>query len=447
MDSQAQPLCDVWPKRIGRHDERIAKNRSMSTSEKNIIAGSVGSVLEWYDFAIYGYFTPIIATLFFPSDNKLTSLLATFGVFAVGFVARPVGSLIFGHIGDRTGRKRMLAVSIISMSIPTALIGLLPSYDKIGIVAPIVLTLLRIVQGLSVGGEMPGSVVFLVEHAPRGRRGFAGSWAVCGIWGEVLLGSGVATLISTIFPHSDVSSFAWRIPFLLGVAIAGVGVYIRKAVSESPTFESLRSSGYVSLAPILDALRDHWRLVAVTLLATYGYSVAGITFAIYMATYLSVETSMTLGEGLEIGTIGLVVAAGFSPLMGALSDRWGRKPLLLAGLAGIVILSYPGFLLLLHQNFTVDWTAQVGFALLLAAIGGPYPAAMVEQFPVQFRVTGIALGYNTAFALFGGTAPLIATLLIKETGSKAAPSFYLVFSAAVSLLVLFGLRETYRDQG
>ena len=419
---------------------------SSLTERKNLIAGLVGSVMEWYDFAIYGYFAPIIATLFFPTGDKFTSLIATFGVFAVGFVSRPIGSLLFGHLGDRAGRKRVLAASILLMALPTALIGLLPTYDRIGVAAPIVLTLLRVAQGLSVGGEMPGSAVFLVEHARPGRRGFAGSWAVFGISAGVLLGSGIATLLNAIFSHAAVVSFAWRIPFLLGVLIAGIGVYIRRAISESSTFESLKSSGDISSTPILDAFRDHWRLIVATLFATYGFAVAGVTFAIYMATYLSAETEITLAAGLEVSTICIAIMAILCPLMGALSDRVGRKPLLLAGFGGLLLFSYPGFLLLLHQSFYLDLTSQIVFAVLLAALGGVYPAAMVEHFPVRIRVTGIALSYNTAFAIFGGTAPLIATLLIKETGSKVGPSFYFMFSAAVSFLVFLRLRETYQDQ-
>jgi len=227
-------------------------------------------VLEWYDFALYGFFAPFIAKQFFPSDDQVSSLLATFGVFAVGFFMRPVGAVIFGILGDKLGRKRALEISVVMMAIPTTLIGVLPTHEQVGILAPILLTVIRLIQGVSVGGEFTGSISYVVEQAPYppGRRGFYSSWTVFSLLGGILLGSAISGLVTNILTPDQMLSFGWRLPFFLGIVIGVIGLYLRRGLDESPTFKRLKEAGQLSKRPIREALQNHWREIVIVIAAT-----------------------------------------------------------------------------------------------------------------------------------------------------------------------------------
>jgi MHS family proline/betaine transporter-like MFS transporter len=413
--------------------------------KKTLVAGSVGNVLEWYDFALYGYFAPIIAKLFFPAKDELASLLSTFGVFALGFLMRPLGAAIFGFVGDRVGRKKALMLSVILMAIPTTLLGVLPTYVQIGVAAPVLLTLLRLIQGISIGGEFTCSISFVVEHAPPSRRGFFGSWTVFSLLCGVLLGSAVSTFITSALSQDAITSWGWRVPFILGVLIGGVGLFLRTGIEESPIFKSLESSGNVSKAPIREALTQYRRETLTTVGATSVGSVTFYMIFVYMITFLSTETKVPYSSALEINTASMIVLMVLTPLMGTISDRIGRKLLLIAGSLIIAILSYPLFLLISRDKVLYDLAGQVVFALGLAMVFGPFGAMLVELFPTRVCMSAMSLGYNIGFAVFGGTAPLIATYLIKETGSKTAPSICLIVSALISLLIFLKLRETFQS--
>ncbi len=408
---------------------------------KILVAGSVGNVLEWYDFALYGYFAPILAGLFFPSDTPLVSLLSTFGVFAIGFFARPLGAVLFGHVGDTRGRKTALVWSVMLMAVPTGLLGLLPTYADIGVVAPILLTLLRILQGLSVGGEFAGSMAFLVEHAPPNRRGYAGSWSEFGAQVGILLGSGTSALLTTLLSPEALSSWGWRIPFLLGILVAGVAVYMRTGIDESPEFVRMRSARRVPRFPLRDVLvQQRVELVqAVGIILLYAASFY-LAF-VYLITYLSRNLHYPLDQALLSNTIGLAAFTALVPLMGALSDLIGRRLPLLIGATGLALLALPLFLLLGLRDFTPILMAQFAFAVLVACYAGPMCAAVVELFPPQGRYTAVSLAYNIGLALFGGTAPLIATFLIEQSGNMLSPAWYLIACAVLSgLAVLSTLR-------
>lgn len=413
---------------------------SPASIRRTLFAGAIGNVLEWYDFALYGYFAPVFAVLFFPSEHPSLSLMTAFGVFAIGFLARPLGAILFGYWGDTVGRRHALAWSVLFMAVPTCLVGALPTYERIGIAAPLALTFCRFLQGLSVGGEFTGSVTFLVEHAPRSQRGYIGSWAGFSAQVGALLGSGVGSLIAVTLTKDALHQWGWRVPFLLGGLIAAVGWYLRTRAAESPAFEQLHRAGALSTSPLRDVIADH-RLPLVQLIGlVWLHGVAFYLLYVYLTTYLVTVTTVPLGAVLTLNTGCMTILALLIPVAGRLSDSAGQKPLLIIGAGGLAIFSYPLFLWLTSDDLPSMITAQILFTVLVSCYMGPFFAAIAELFPARQRYTGLSLGYNIASALFGGTAPLVATLLIEWSGNTHAPSLYLSFCAAVSLAVAATLR-------
>ena len=412
-----------------------------SAMKRTLLAGAIGNVLEWYDFALYGYFAPVFAALFFPSDSPSISLISAFGVFAVGFLARPLGALLFGYWGDTLGRRNALAWSVLFMAIPTCLVGLLPTYATIGVVAPIALTLCRFLQGLSVGGEFTGSATFLVEHAAASQRGYVGSWAGFSAQIGALLGSGVGALTASSLAEEALRQWGWRIPFVMGGFIAVVGWYLRTKVPESPAFEAIRQAGNVTAFPVRDVFTMQRRAVAKVIGLVWLHGVAFYLLYVYLTTYLVTVTTTPLATVLVLNTICMTILALLIPVMGAWSDRIGQPPLLIAGAAGIALLSYPCFLWLTSQDLPRMITAQIVLTILVACYMGPFFAAVAELFPTSLRYTGLSIGYNIGAALFGGTAPLIATVLIEWSGNSLAPAFYLSLCATISLAVALKIHK------
>lgn len=412
-----------------------------SAMKKTLLAGAIGNVLEWYDFALYGYFAPVIAALFFPSYSPSVSLISAFGVFAVGFLARPLGALLFGYWGDTLGRRSALAWSVLLMAIPTCLVGFLPTYEAIGAIAPVALTLCRFFQGLSVGGEFTGSATFLVEHAAASQRGYAGSWAGFSAQIGALAGSGVGALITSSLADEALRQWGWRIPFVLGGLIAVVGWYLRTRVPESPAFETIRRAGGLASSPVRDVLTMQRLALAKVIGLVWLHGVAFYLLYVYLTTYLVTVTTVPLATVLFFNTGCMTLLALLIPLMGAWSDRIGQPPLLIAGAAGLALLSYPCFLWLASSDLPRMIAAQVLLTVLVAGYMGPFFAAIAELFPTPQRYTGLSVGYNIGAALFGGTAPLIAALFIEWSGNSLAPAFYLSLCATVSFAVTLTLRK------
>jgi MHS family proline/betaine transporter-like MFS transporter len=294
---------------------------SVGQQQRAILAGIAGNVMEWYDFTVYGYFAAVIGRQFFPAEDPISSLLAAFGVFAAGFLMRPFGSLVFGHIGDKMGHKAALTASVILMAVPTFLIGLLPTYQQIGIAAAVLLVLLRLLQGLSVGGEYTTSAIFLVERSNPGHRGFLGSFGPFGACGGVLLGSAVGAAITTILDQASVNGWGWRLPFILGISVGLSGLYIRRHMLDE-TVPQRRGSAVKS--PVPEALRTEWRTIARLVGLNAGYAVGFYLCFVYITTYLRQTDHLSASKALDINTIAIVVLLLLIPLAGALSDRLGR---------------------------------------------------------------------------------------------------------------------------
>lgn len=410
---------------------------------RTIVAGVIGNVLEWYDFALFGFLAPVIAPLFFPSENHLASLLDTFGVFALGFLMRPIGGILFGHIGDRIGRKQALQWSVILMAIPTTAIAFLPTYEQIGLAAPLLLTFIRMLQGISVGGEFIGSMSFLGEHAPPQRRGYFGSWCTFSSGLGNLLGCGVAALVASLIPDEFLRAWGWRLPFLAGLGVGLVGLWLRHGVAESPTFEQATRGGETVRVPLFDVIRHERQALLTTVGLTLMLSVGFYLPWVWLATWQSgINTPrLPLRTALLVDTIAMAVMIALTPLGGALSDRLGRRRVIGAGCAILTLAAYPLFLVFSLGNAVADLAGQLLIALCAALISGPAPAAFVELFPTRTRYSGIALAYNGTQALLGGTTPLVATWLIHQTGYANAPAFYLLGAALLCGLATWAMTD------
>jgi MFS transporter, MHS family, proline/betaine transporter len=407
-----------------------------------ILAGVIGNVLEWYDFAVYGYFVPVISQLFFPNQTPLVSLLLTFSVFGVGFVMRPVGSVVFGQYGDRHGRKRALSAVIFLMAVSTFAVGLLPTYASIGVLAPLLLVVARLAQGLSGGGEWGGAAAYLVEYALPGKRGLTGSWQQVSVGGGFLLGSLTAAMLTTWISPGDMLAWGWRIPFLLGVVVGIVGAIMRWRLDDTPKFAELEHQGRVARSPLTEAFTTYRKPTLLAFGITLHNTVGYYAVLIYLTTWLTNIVKMPRSTALWIGTVCLLVFVAVVPLMGALSDRIGRRPLFIASCVGYIVLAYPLFLLASTGVPAYALIAQLILVVLLALYAGPGPAVYCELFPTKVRYTALSVGYNIPVAIFGGFAPFIATWLIHATGNPLSPAFYVIAASLVTLVTMIWVKET-----
>lgn len=409
-----------------------------------VTSAAIGQFVEWYDFTVYAYSATVISLLFFPADNPVVGLLSTFAVYAVGFVMRPLGGIVFGHLGDKGGRRGVLALVILLMGGATLAVGLLPTYQQIGLAAPILLVVCRLLQGLSAGGEAMGSNSLVAEHAPAGKRGlfvgFTYSFAnVPPIFAALLV-----LLLTNALTADAFQSWGWRIPFLIGGVISFVGLYIRRRVDESPAFEAAREAKQVTRVPAASVLRHHAKPLAFTFAMAALSGLGFYTLTGYFVTYLTQSVKLPSNAALLANSIALVVAFVAMPLAGLASDRFGRKKVLAAGALLSALVAIPAYLLAGQGTLAGAVTGQSLLALALGIFFGPVGIAFLEAFPTNVRFSGSAIGYNAAYVVFGGTAPLLGVWLVDRTGSLLAPAVYMaVVAVAVFVAALF-MPETYR---
>lgn len=411
-----------------------------------MVAGLVGNVLEWYDFALYGYLAPVTSELFFPSHDPLVSLINAYIVFALGFMARPLGGFVLGRVGDRFGRRHLLAVSIAAMAVPTFLIGLLPTYATIGVWAPILLTLLRLVQGFSTGGEFTGSIVYLVEQAPPDRQGLYGSLANSGSMIGSLLGAGCGWLTSTLLSDQALHAWGWRLPFLTGLAVGALGLWLRVGIPETPVDQQRRAGEPGDNGSLRDTLLGSVRPMLLTAGLNWVASASYYVVFVWLVTEMTEVIKLPYRTALAIGTLGLMVGLGATAAMGLLSDRVGRRSLLAAGSLATAVAAVPLLMLALRGSVVDVVAAQLGLSVLTAVFLGVLPAVFVSLHRTAARCTVLSLGYNMALALFGGTAPLVATFLIKISGWPAAPALYIAATALVCAALLRFVPSSHRHE-
>ena len=407
---------------------------------RTVAAGAIGNILEWYDFAIYGYFAAAIGKTFFPREDHVAQVLAAFGIFAVGYLMRPLGGVIVGHIGDRLGRRAALSVSVAAMAIPTFLVGVLPGYEVLGELAPILLTVLRVVQGLSIGGEYTTSIVFLVEHARPDRRGLIGAMASFGATGGMLLGSATGAVLAASMPVEALNEWGWRIPFLLGLLVGLAGFLLRRHVADTlPQHTGGRP-------PLIETVRHHGTLLARLAGLSVFLAVSFYLVFLYVVDWLQYADGIAPARALSINTASMLAILPVIVCMGWLSDRIGRKPVMLAGAVIGLIGSWPLFWLMHHESTLLIMAAQFGFVLAIGMFGAVLPVIMVELTPPSVRCTAIALGYNVPLGIIGGLTPLAATWLVHRTGNDLSPAYMLMAASAVARITLLLSKESYRSR-
>ena len=409
-------------------------------------ASAIGTTIEWYDFFLFGVVTPLVFNkLFFPNFDPLVGTLLAYTTFFVGFISRPIGGIIFGHYGDRIGRKTVLVLTILIMGVATFLIGLLPTYASVGIWAPVMLLFLRIFQGIGIGGEWGGAVLMAVEHSPPGRRGFYGSWPQIGVPAGLLLSSGMVYLLSYL-PEADFYSWGWRIAFLISAVLVAVGLYIRLKIMETPAFTRIQESNKLVHVPFFELWRTHGKNTLLGLGARYIEGVTFNIFGVFVVGYLA----GTLGLPRQTALAGVMIASAIMivmlPIYGNLSDRIGRRRMF--GVAGILIgiLSFPAFWLMQTKEPLMIWIAiAVPFAFVYPAVYGPQAALFSELFDTRVRYTGISFVYQFSGIYASGLTPIIATALLPMGGNKPwLICLYVLAVSIVSALSVFAMTEAHK---
>jgi MFS transporter, MHS family, shikimate and dehydroshikimate transport protein len=410
------------------------------------LAGFVGTTMEWYDYFLYGAATALIFNqLYFPTVDPLIGTLAAFSAFAVGFVARPLGGIVFGHFGDKFGRKQNLIITLAIMGLATAAIGLLPTFETIGIWAPVLLVVLRILQGFAVGGEWGGAVLMTVEHAPDHKRGFYSSWVQMGVPAGIVLANGVFLLFETSLSEEAFLAWGWRVPFLLSIVLVAVGLYVRLRIEESPAFTQIHEHHAETQRPVMDVIRNQPRNVLISLGARLGDNVIFTIFEVFTLTYITQQ----VGLSESVALAGVLIGAGIElftiPLFGALTDRIGRRPVFMGGLVFCVIYIFPFFWLLnTAQPLLVVVSLVVALAIGHSAMYAPEASFFAELFDTRTRYSGASIGYQVAPIVGGGIAPAICTALLAWSGSYWPIALYMIAMGLIGVVSVYFAPETYK---
>ncbi|MFE0106683.1 MFS transporter [Streptomyces sp. NPDC059009] len=410
-------------------------------------ATALGNAMEWYDFGVYAYLAVIIGKEFFPSGNPTAQTLSSLATFAAAFLVRPIGGMVFGPLGDRVGRKKVLALTMIMMSSATLAIGLVPNYQAIGVWAPILLVLLRMVQGFSTGGEYGGAATFIAEYAPDKRRGFWGSFLEFGTLIGYTVAAVLVTALTALLSTDAMQSWGWRVPFLVAAPLGLIGLYLRVRLDESPAFQKLEEGGGPAEArekkSFKDAFVGQWRAMLLCIALVAAFNITDYMLLSYMPTYL---TQLGFGEagGLMSIVVVMLILMALINSVGRLSDRVGRKPVLMAGSVGFFVLAVPAFLLIKQGGQVAVFTGLLILGLALVCYLGAMSASLPALFPTDVRYSSLSIGFNVSVSLFGGTTPLVVAALIGATGNDLMPAFYTMLAGLVGIVAVAFMKETAR---
>lgn len=410
---------------------------------KEILSGMIGNGLEWYDYALYGHMSIVFSQLFFAQDQK-NSLILTFLIFATGFISRPAGAIFFGMVGDKWGRKKALTLSMMMMAVPTACIGLLPTYAQIGIAAPILLLIIRLLQGISMGGAYSGSISYVVEHAPADKRSTVGSVIKLSLVLGFLAGSLVSSLVASLVTEEQFYSWGWRLPFIAGVAIGLVGYYIRHNGEESPVYEQAKKDGSLSKSPVRDVFKHHPKKMLMAFTSYLFVTMPFYTVAIYMIAFSKKHLGLTESDALLANAISMCAMLVLIFPAARMADRYGRRTVLIAAIFAMMIALYPCFMLMQTGDFTNIVIGQCILTMIVGWYLAPMPALLVEIFPTSVRYTGMSLSYNIC-AIIGGLTPAIAESLIEYTQAPISILWIVVGAGVCSFIALFLYQDRWRE--
>jgi len=406
-------------------------------NRKLILSSAAANAFEWYDYTLFGHFAPIMGSKFFPDDDAGASLLKVFLVFAVGYLMRPIGGIFFGVLGDRFGRRAALSASMVCMALPTMLIGLLPTYETIGITATILMIIVRMMQGLSMGGALTSSISFVIEHTESKHRGFAGSFSMSSICIGILLGSLASYATRSLLTAEQFVDWGWRIPFLFGIIVMFIGIYIRKNMAETPLFEQMKVHKQLSQAPLKEVLTKYWFDILISIFINATGSVIFYLEAIYLTNFLKLNRDFAENTIDGFVNISYVVMAIITVVAGVISDRIGRRKIYIVNL--LLITSSIFFIMRVFEYESVEYVigAQIFLATLAAAYIGPEPALQAEFYPANIRNTALSLSYNIAVSIFGGTTPFVLEYLLQKTGSITSCAYYVLICSTFSMIALY----------
>ncbi|WP_186030057.1 glycine betaine/L-proline transporter ProP [Burkholderia gladioli] len=421
-----------------------------SLLKRAVRAMAIGNAMEWFDFGVYSYIAVTLGQVFFPSSNPSAQLLATFGTFAAAFLVRPLGGMVFGPLGDRIGRQRVLAMTMILMALGTFSIGLIPGYNSIGIMAPVLLLVARLVQGFSTGGEYGGAATFIAEFSTDKRRGFMGSFLEFGTLIGYVMGAGVVALLSALLSHEALLSWGWRVPFLVAGPLGLIGLYIRMKLEETPAFKrqaELREAQDKAMPKVnfRETLGRHWRAMLLCVGLVLIFNVTDYMALSYLPSYLSSTLHFDESHGLMLVLLVMVLMMPMTLAAGRLSDLVGRKPVMLAGCIGLLALSIPALMLIRTGEMLPVFGGLLILGVLLSCFCGVMPSALPALFPTEIRYGALAIGFNISVSLFGGTTPLVTAWLVDRTGNLMMPAYYLMGAAVIGAISVLSLRETARQ--